>query len=458
MPVSKEITQLEKSSVKMSLTIPKEDVQAQYQDLLKDYSKNVQLPGFRKGHAPQEVLIRKFGEALKGEALGKIIEKAVDEVFQDESLSRHERPLPYAQPRMEEEPKLDFDQDLKFSLIYDVLPKLTIDQWKGFTVEVPQVEITEEDISRELEDVRERNSVILDCDDDAQAQNENVVTISYCEIDEHGEELPNSRRDDYAFALGSGVNAYQIDDDIIGMKKGETKEVTKTYPENKEGEEKQLLAGKTLTLRITLNNLKEKKLPDLDDELAQDVDEKFQTLDDLKASIQERLEKNLEHRLRDEKVNKILEKIMEKTPTTLPESMIKIEIEGHLRRLARQFGTDTEKLRQMFAISSNGVDDIEEKWRPSTEKALHSRLIVETIMEEQHITANDDELDAEIDRIAAETGQSAEDVEMQYQEHNGMDYLAENIKERKLFDLLLAENTVNTGAQVKYLDFIDKNE
>jgi len=453
--VTKNITRLDKSNVKMSLTIPKAEVAAQYQELLKEYAKSAQIPGFRKGKAPQEVLVRKFGEALKGEALGKLIEKAVDEVFADQSLPRDERPLPYSQPRIDEAPEFDLDRDLTFSMVYDVLPPVTIGQWKGLTVEVPEVAITEEDIARELEEVRERNSVVLDRDDNAQAQQGDVATINYAELGEGGEELPGSRRDDFVFTLGSKTSIYQIDDDVAGMKKGETKEVTKTYPE---GEASGPLAGKTVTLRITLTALKEKKLPDLDDDLAQDVDEKYHTLDDLKNSIRERLEKSLVLRMRDLKINKLLEKIIENTPVTLPESMVRVELEGRLRNLARRFGTDVEGVVRMLAQTGTDPAEIEKNWRASAEKALHSRLIVETIMGEQHIEASDADVEQELEKIAADTDKPLEEVKKQYGDGQMIEYVKDSIRESRLFDLLLAENTIKTGSKTNYLDVMGNNE
>ena len=453
MAISKEITRLEKSNVKLSLTVPKEDVLSQYQDLIKDYSKNVQLPGFRRGKVPRDVLERKFGEALKGEALGKIIEKVVDEVFGDESMPMDEKPLAYSQPELQGEPKLDFDQDLSFSLVYDVLPKLTIGQWKGLEVEVAQVEVSDEDIARELEEVRERNAVVLDRDEGAEAQHGDVATVTYCELDENGEESDTGAKD-YVFTLGSNVNSYKIDDNVIGMKKGETAEFTKQYPQDDPVE---WLAGKTITLKVTLTELKEKKLPDLDDDLAQDIDEKYQTLDDLKNSIRSRLEKSLEQRIREITLNNLLEKIMENTPVTLPESMIRVELDGRMRNLARQFGTDVEKLMQMFAQSNDDLAAVEERWRPSAEKALHSRLIVETIMEEQHVEASDEDIEKELEGLAAESGDSVEDIKKRYEAGNVMEYVKGNIRERKLFDMLLAENTVTTGSRVNYLDVMANN-
>ena len=455
MSVTKNITRLDKSNVKMSLTVPHAEVAAQYQELLKDYAKNAQIPGFRRGKAPQEVLIRKFGEALKAEALSKIIEKAVDEVFSDNTLPRDERPLPYARPRVDEAPELDLERDLTFSMIYDVLPPVKIGQWQGLEVEAPDVAVTEADIARELEEVRERNSVVLDRDDDAKARHGDVATINYAELGEGGEEIPDSRRDDFVFTVGSKTSIYQIDDDVAGMKKGETKEITKAYPDDAASGP---LAGKTVKLRMTLTALKEKKLPDLDDDLAQDVDEKYHTLDDLKNSIRERLEKSLALRMRDLKINQLLEKIIENTPVTLPESMVQVELEGRLRNLARRFGTDVEGVLRMMAQTGTDPAEIEKNWRASAEKALHSRLIVETIMEEQRIEANDADVEQELEKIAVDTGKPLEEVKKQYGDGQMTDYVKDSIRESRLFDLLLAHNTIKTGSTANYLDVMGNND
>jgi len=459
--VSKEITRLEKSNVKLRLTVPKEEVQAQYQDVLKDYTKNAQLPGFRKGKVPQEVLLRKFGDSLKGAALGKVIEKAIEEVFQDDKLPRNERPLPYSQPMMEEEPKLDLDQDLSFSLVYDVLPAVSVGTWKGLEIEVPAVEISGDDINRELEQIRDRNAFVLDRDETAPAQTGDIATINYCELGEDGVEVPNTRRDDFVFTLGTRANVYQLDDDVAGMKKGETKEFTKTYPPTDTADgsaaENTPFAGKTLKLRVTLTALKEKKLPELDDDLAQDVDEKFKTLDDLKNSIKERLEKSLALRLKDIKINKLLEKIMENTPVTLPESMVRAELDGRLRNLARRFGTDVEKLLQMMAMSGQDPGALEQTWRSQAEKALHSRLIVETLIEEQHLEVSDAEVEKELENIAADTQTSLEEVKQRYEGKDALDYIRDSIRESRFYDTLLAENTVKTGSKANYLDLMEKN-
>jgi len=452
--VTKEITRLEKSSVKLSITIGKDDVRSEYDKILSEHTKSIQIPGFRKGKVPKDVLLRKFGEALRVEALGKIIETAVDEVFKDDVLPRDSRPLPYSSPTMQEEPKLDLESDLQFSLVYDVLPAVKIEKWQGLEVEHPDLAIEDEDITRELEAVRERNAIVLDKDDGEASEKGDVVTVDYCELDDSGEVLPGSERQDFTFSLGSERNIYQFDDEMLGMKKGETREFTKTYAESFADAE---LAGKAKKLKVTLTALKAKKLPDLDDDLAQDVDEKFQTLDDLKNNIRERLEKDLETRIKTMKINALLEKILENAPVEIPDSMLKMELDSRWRNLARRFNTDSDGLHKIMGNSASGADALREEWTPDAIKALHSRLIVETLIEEQKLEATEEDVEKELARLAEESGASLEEITKYYEAERAKEYLQEEIKERKMIELLLEKNTVKPGKKEKYIDLIAKN-
>ena len=454
MTVTKEITRLEKSSVKLNITIGKDDVRSEYDKILSDYTKSVQIPGFRKGKVPKDVLIRKFGDALKGEALSKIIEAAIEEVFKDDALPRDSRPLPYSTPKMEEEPKLDFDNDLSFSMTYDVLPEVKVEKWQGIEAEVSDVSIEEEDILRELEAVRDRNAIVLDKDDGETAVNGDVVTVNYCELDDSDQIIEGSERQDFTFPLGSGRNVFKFDDELIGMKKGETKEFGKAYADNFEDAE---LAGQTKKLKVTLTALKAKKLPELDDDLAQDVDEKFKTLDDLKNSIRQRFSKDLEQRLQSMKINALLEKIMENTPVDIPEAMLKMELDSRWRNLARNFNTDAAGLYKMMGNMPSGPESIIDGWKPDAAKALHSRLIIETLIEDQKLEASDDDVEKEFEKLAAESDASIDEIKKYYEQDRAMDFFREEIKERKMFDILLEKNTIKPGKKEKYIDLISKN-
>jgi trigger factor len=451
--VSKEIVRLEHSAVKLTITVSKDDAVSQYNELIKEYLKSAVIPGFRKGKVPREVLERKYGAGLKEEALNKIANKALTDVFEDEAFPKEDVPLRFSLPRLDPEPVLDFDKDFVFSVVYDVLPPVTVGPWKGLEVEIPNVEVGSEDITRELKEIQERNAIVQDKDDKAAAAKDDVVTINYCELDAEGNPIEESKREDFVFTLGSGYNLYQLDDDMIGMKKGETKDIKKTFPADYQYSE---LAGKTVTIQVALTAVKEKKLPALDDELAQDVDEKYKTLEDLKNNIREGLNKNLEIRLRDITVSKILEKVMDTTPIELPESMVRVELDSRFMNLARQNRTNTEEMAKYLLAMGQDPQTLKAEWKPEAEKALKSRLIVETLIKDLKLEAAQEEIDKQIEEMTAGARNSdeAEQMKKYYQQENTREYLEESIKERKLYDLFKAENKIKKGKKESYLDIM----
>ncbi|GAB1481620.1 trigger factor [Treponema sp.] len=454
MVVSKEIVKLEHSAVQLSVTVGASDVRSQYDDLIKSYAKNLQIPGFRKGKVPKEVLERKFGESLKGEAMGRIMEKSLQDLFIADDFPVESRPLPYSTPSVKGEPVLDLEKDLTFVVSYDVFPEVKVGTWKGVEVEAPVVQVEKEDLDRELEQVRDRNAVVIDKDDSAKVAKNDVVTVSYKELEEDGSVVPSSERQDYVFTVGTGYNVFKFDDEILGMKKDETKEFSKTYPADFEDKD---LAGTTKKLSVTIQAVKEKKLPALDDELAQDVSEKFKTLDDLKADLRSTLEKNLENKVRELKISAFLEKLLETTPIELPESMIRAELESRWRSLARRFNATSEQLLGIVQSSGKSYEDLLDEWKPEVEKALKSRLIVETLMKELTVEASDEELEKELESMALSMNVGIDEVKKHYERDDMKEYLRSDIKEKKFFDLVLAEAKIKKGKKAKYLDLVANN-
>ncbi|MDR3161781.1 MAG: trigger factor [Spirochaetaceae bacterium] len=453
MAITKEISRLEHSRIKLTVTVDREEVRARYDETVSGYRKTLQIPGFRKGKVPTDVLERKLGDTLKGEVLGKIIESSLTGIMEDEGFPKENHPLPYSTPELEGEPSLDLASDLSFSVVYDAMPPVTLGAWKGLEAEIPEAALTDEDINRELEAIRERNAIVLDKDDDAPAEKGDVVTVNYAEISDSGELIEGSAREDFVFTLGSGHNIFHFDDEVLGMKKGETRDIEKSYPD---GFEDPALAGKTKKIRVSLTALKEKNLPELDDDLAQDVDEKFETLEDLKQSLRDRMTRALENQIRVLKVNRILEKIMETTPLEIPESMIRVELDSRWRNFARQYHTTVEQMDAIMAVSG-GTEGIKEQWRPDVIRALHSRLIVDALIRELGFDASEEELEAEYGKIAESGNLPLEDVKKYYSEDTAQTYLKEDIKEQKVFDLLIAENKFISGPARNYLDLMENN-
>ncbi len=449
MKVTKEITKLENSAVKLTVTIGKKDVAAEYNESVAKYAKSIQIPGFRKGKVPVSVLERKYGEVLKADAAAELIEKALGEIFE----SIDEKPLPYAQPSMDEAPVLDTTKDLTFSVTYDVFPTVKIESLEGISIKEPVVEIGEEELNTELEQIRERNAMVVDKKDDEAAAKDDIATVNYCELADDGSELEGTQRQDFVFPIGSGQNIFKFDDDIIGMKKNETKEITKTYDADFEDED---LAGTTKKIKVTLTALKVRNLPDLDDELAQDVNEKYNTLEDMKTDIKRNMEAIKERRVNEIKSNELLEQLVEKYNFDLPKSMVQAELDHRWRMMAQQFGTTAEQLDKMVSSSGQSKETMLTEWTGDAEKMLKSRIVVEALLKDRNITVTPEEIEKEMENIAEKSGVSVEEVKKHYADPRSKEYLIDDTKEQKLYSQLFAEVEVTKGDKIAFADLFKR--
>lgn len=455
MKVTKEISKLENSAVKLTATIAKEDVVSGYNKNISKYAKNVQLPGFRKGHVPVKVLEQKYGDSLKQEVLADLIDESLNQIFAEEE-SKDIRPLPYTQPRLDGDklPEFSTDKDLTFSVVYDVFPSVEVKDFSKIEVKEPQVEIGEKELNEELKAIQERNAVVIDKKEGEPVEKDNIVTIDYKELDDSGTAIPGSEREGFVFTVGTGENIYKIDDEIVGMKKDETKEISKTYDAKEENKD---LAGKTKKISVTVKAIKLRNLPALDDELAQDVSEKYKTLDDLKKDISKGLESAKNRKIAELKSQSLLEQLVEKNPIVLPKSMIQAEMESRWRMMAQQFQTTPEQLEKMISASGQSKENMLTQWTGDAEKMLKSRLIVDALIREKNIAVTPEEVEAEFSKIADESGSTIEEVKEHYKDARAKEYIIDEIKENKLYDELYKQVKVSKGDKVKFADLFKNN-
>jgi len=450
--VTKNFEKLEHSAVKLTVTVGKDDVRAAYEAIVRDYSKNVRIDGFRKGKVPATILERKFGSQLKLDAMGRVMDEAVEKALEGETLV----PLSYAQPSLDGEPRFELDSDFSFSVSYDVFPEVAAGSLEGAEIELPQVAVAKADEEREMDEIRERNAIVMDKDDKSAAKKGDIATVDYLELDASGALLEGSERQDFVFEIGTGHNLYKFDDEVLGMKKGDEKIFDKTFPADFEYTE---FAGLTKKLKVKLSKLKEKKLPALDDELAQDVSEKFKTLDDLKADIKAKLEKRLEDRLRTLREKSIIDVLVDKSTVDIPASMIAAELEMRLRNLMQRMGIENEeKLTQIVSMSGRSIDQLREEWRPEAEKAIKTRLVMDKLVEEGKYEASDDDIAAEYAKMASDSSLSAEEVKAEYERRGMIDYLKDRIKEDKLLADLEKKVKTKKGKKVAFVDLFKENE
>ena len=453
MKVTKEIEKLEHSAAKLTVTVAKKDVADSYNETMGKYVKQVQIPGFRKGHVPASVLERKYGEQIKMEAASDLIDKSLNEIFSDEK-ELDNRPLPYAQPVLEKMPEFDTTKDFVYTVTYDVFPKVDLKgfDFKSVTIKEPQVTVGDAELQEELKGIQERNAVVIDKKDDEKAEKDNIVTISIVEKDENGAEIASTKREEFTFTLGTAENVYKIDDDLIGMKKGESKEVTKKYGKDEKDEE---LAGKTKTYSVTVKQIKVRNLPALDDELAQDVNEKFKTLDDLKKDIMQKLENARTNKINEIKTNELLSALVEKNPFEIPASMLNAELDGRWRMMAQQFQTTPEELDKMITASGQKKEDMLKEWTGDAEKMLKSRIIVDNLLKERNISVTPEEIESEYQKIADANGISVDEVKQHYADPRSKEYLIDEAKEQKLYKEIFAEVKLGKGDKISFKELFN---
>src|SRR6056297_3121244 len=425
MVTQKDVQKLEHASVKLTITVDGAEAQKKYDELLKKYAKTAHIKGFRKGKVPPKILEQKYGEGIKEEATIEILDEGLKEALEDVE----QKPLPYAQPRLDDEESLNLTlgEDFTFSVIYDVYPDIEVGEYKGLEIEVPDVKVLKKD---------------------------DIVTIDYVELDEKSNEKPDTSRSDFVFTVGTGYNIFKIDDDIIGMQKDEEKVIEKEFPEDFEHEE---YAGKKVRLKVKVKTIKQKDVPALDDELAQDVSDKYETLDDLKKDVRSQLEETLKQKLRETKIEKLFDQIIESSKVDPPESMIQAELDNSWQRFIQQSRIGEEQVLQILQMQGKTKEDMMAEWRPNAERSLKFQLLVEKIRETEGIEATDEEAYEELKQQAEQAGQDYEEVKQQYEQNNLMDYVKTDVQNRKLFDFLLEQSKLKKGKKIDYLDFVQNN-
>jgi trigger factor len=282
-----------------------------------------------------------------------------------------------------------------------------------------------------------------------------IATIDYEELDEEGKPKPGSKREGFVFTVGTGYNLYKLDDDIIGMKKDEEKEISKEFPEDYEIAE---LKGKSVKLNVKVTAVKEKQMPELDDELAQDISEKYKTLEDLKKDIKAKLKEASQHKIKEKNIAALMDKIIENSPIDLPQSMIDIELEGSWQNFVQQFRAQEQEVIQLLAEQGKTKEQLLEEWTPTTEKKIKNRLLMTKIIEEEKIEITDNDIEEEILRQSEAGNVPLEDLKKRVESERMKEYLKSDLADRKLFDLLLEATTITKGKKVKFLDLMQDKQ
>ncbi len=441
---NKSFEKLDNSAVKLTVSVTPDSSKEAYNSLLAKYGKQIQIPGFRKGKVPRDVIVRKFGEGIRQEAAADLVDKALQEVLKDAEES------PISQPVLENLPEMTPGEKYEFSVTYDVFPEIKMPEYKGIEVEETQVKILKKHEDEELERIREQNAVVID-KKDGTVSKDAIVTMEYVELGEDGNALEETRRRGFAFTVGRDPHPYQVEDDITGMKTGETKVIEKTFTDDAPP----AVAGRSVKLEVRIEAVKERDLPALDDELAQDVSDDLKTLDDLRAKIKSDLKKRAADKIRALTINAITDKLLEGAEIAVPQSMLSADLEHTWQDYVRQSGAPEDTLIKALEDAGQSKSAIMDNWKDDAAKSIKTRLIYGRIVENEKIEASDEETAAELEKRAEEFKMSPEELEKMFGGPQFRSYLKNELAQKKLFDFLLESAAVKKGEKKDYTELME---
>ena len=445
MEYEKKFTLGDVANATLSVTIKKETIKDEYQKLLSKYVKEVALPGFRRGKVPAKVFEAKYSDVLKKDLVSELVESSTQEIF--EKSPKEEAPI-YCSPIVfKEMPPINFDEDFNFVISYDVPPILEIKKDEGFTIKTPVVKVTDEHIQMELKKVQERNAIYKSKDE--ALENGDVVTIDFKVMDGENEEY---NRQDYVYTVGETQNPYNFDDDILGMKKGESKDIEKTYPDDYHLEH---FRGKVKKIFVTVKDIKVKILPALDDELAQDVSAEFKTLDDLKKNIVEKINKDVELAIRKEKENILLEKLREENPIIAPQSLIMAEIKEELLQMFGRAGISDKYMEQYI---EENKDALLKDMSDGAVKKIHNTFLLQELKAKYNFSILDEEFEKFLEKMADDMNMSLENIKNMCNDQNTKDSLMNMAQNDKIFDTIFKTCTFEDGDEVLSEKYLGLNE
>ena len=443
MEYEKKITIGDVADATLSVTVKKETIKDEYQKLLSKYVKEVALPGFRRGKVPAKIFEAKYSEVLKKDLVSSLVENCTQEIFENSPSS--EVPISCSPITFKELPEIKLDKDFTFVVSYDVHPIIEIKKDEGFTIKTPVVKVKDEHIQLELKKIQERNAIYKTREEGEALEMTDNVTLDFKVLDGENEEYS---RQDYIYSLGLRQNPYGFDEDIVGMKKGETKEIEKTYPDDYPLEH---FRGKVKKIIVTLKDMKAKILPALDDELAKDISPDFNTLDDLKKDIRERLNKDVELAVRREKENVLLGKLREENPIVVPKSLIMLEIKDEI---AQYFGGREYSQNGLEQYIKENEDGLLENMGPSATIKIHDTFLLQKLKDKHGAVITDEEFEEFLKKTADESHMPFEALKNRCNEQGMKDYFMNMAQNDRVFDTIFKTCTFENGEEVSSEEYL----
>lgn len=414
----------ENSKVVLEFTMDKETFEKELDKAFHKNAKYFKVPGFRNGKVPRNVVEKVYGEGVLYET---VIEDNVDDEYrkavEDNKLE------------VVSKPELDVKQigkgkDLIYTVTLFVKPEATVKKYKGLEVKKIDSKVSKKEVDAAIESDRQKNARVVSVDD-RDLQKDDISTIDF-EGFVDGVAFEGGKAENFELTIGSGQFIPGFEDQLIGMKIGEEKEINVTFPKEYHAEN---LAGKPAIFKVKLISIKSKILPELDDEFAKDVSE-FETLADYRKDVEKKVKKQKEESAKNQKEIAVIDKLVENTEVVIPESMIDDEVESMSNQFASNLAYQGLDLKTYCMYMNTTEEEFKKNLRPEAEKNVKLKLALDAIEKLEEIKVEAKEIDEKIDELKKQYGSENTNDDLNKNE-NVRHYMEEKIKQDKLMKIIV---------------------
>jgi len=426
--MNSKLEKLENNVATLEISVSAEKLE---EGIMKSYLKNVKkfnIAGFRKGKAPRKIIERHYGEAVFYEdAINIICPDAYDEAVKEHNLEPVDRP---------DIDIIDIEsgKGLIFKAVVTVKPEVALGQYKGIEAEKKEYNVTDEEVDKEIETIREKNARLVEVSD-RPVKNGDITIIDFKGFVDD-KQFEGGTSENFSLEVGSGQFIPGFEEQMVGAELGKEIDVNVQFPKEYNSEE---LAGKPALFKVTVKEIKEKQLVELDDEFAKDVSE-FDTLDELKADIRKKKEEQYKRMEKQQYEDEVINKVVENATVDIPEVMIDAQVRIMLRDFDYQLRYQGLNLEAYLKYMNMDIDNLKESYRDTAKSRVKSQLVLEKVAEAEGIAATEEDLNAEIEKTAKHYNQDLEKFKKTLKEDE-ITYIKDGIVIQKAIDFLV-DNSV----------------
>lgn len=423
--MSVKVENLEKNMAKLTVEVDNAEFLKAIDVAYKKNRNKFNLPGFRKGKAPKEMIMKMYGpQVFFEDALNEILDKTYPEAAKESGLEIVSRPEIGVE-------QIGMDQNVIYTATVAVKPEVTLGEYKGVTVEKAETTVSAKEVNEKLAAELEKNARVVEVE--REIKKDDIANIDFVgSVD--GVEFEGGKGKDYPLTIGSGTFIPGFEDQLIGHKAGETVDVKVTFPENYGAKD---LAGKEALFVTTIKTVKEKQVPAADDEFASEVSE-FDTLDEYKKDLKKTLKEEKEKAATTTNERNVIAKVVENASVEIPAPMLEAQLDNMLYDYQTRLAQQGIPMDQYLKITGQTVEQIKDQMKESAEKNLKTSLVIEAIMEKENITVAEERVDEEFKKIAEQYKMEYDDLKKTVSEEQ-KESMKREIAFQETIDMLVAE-------------------